>query len=249
MPAPFRIDGRTALVTGGASGIGEATCRVLAQAGASVIIVDVDHPRADALARELPGSSALLLDITDEAAVRRTFYSIPRLDVLVNNAGIGLVGGIEDTELPDFQRLFRVNVEGAYLMTRAAMPLLLAAKGCVVNIGSVAGLVGIKKRFAYCATKGAIVAMTRQLAVDYATQVRVNCICPGTVDTPFVEGYLEKYHKHEKEKVRAELNLRQPMGRLGRPEEIAHLALYLASDEAQFVQGAVFSIDGGLTAA
>ncbi len=111
MPAPFRIDGRTALVTGGASGIGEATCRVLAGAGASVIIVDVDHPRAEALAGELPGSSALVLDITDEPAVRRTFYSIERLDVLVNNAGIGLVGGIEDTELPDFQRLFQVNVE------------------------------------------------------------------------------------------------------------------------------------------
>ena len=190
-----------------------------------------------------------VFDITDEAAVERAFSAIPRLDVLVNNAGIGLVGGIEETELADFQRLFQVNVEGTYLVTRAAMPLLMAAKGCVVNIGSVAGLVGIKKRFAYCATKGAIVAMTRQLAVDYATQVRVNCICPGTVDTPFVEGYLEKYHKHEKEKVRAELNLRQPVGRLGKPEEIAHLALYLASDEAQFVQGAVFSIDGGWTAA
>jgi NAD(P)-dependent dehydrogenase (short-subunit alcohol dehydrogenase family) len=243
------MDGRTALVTGGASGIGEATCRVLAGAGASVIIVDLDRARADALARSLYGARVVELDITDEAAVHQAFGAIPKLDVVVNNAGIGLVGGIEETELGDFQRLFRVNVEGTYLVTRAAMPLLIASKGCVINIGSVAGVVGIKKRFAYCATKGAIVAMTRQLAVDYATQVRVNCICPGTVDTPFVEGYLEKYHKHEKEKVRAELNQRQPVGRLGKPEEIAHLALYLASDEAQFVQGAVFSIDGGWTAA
>ncbi len=243
------MDGRTALITGGASGIGEATCRTLAGAGASVIIVDVDFQRAATLARDLPDSRVLILDITDEAAVDRAFAGIAKLDVLVNNAGIGLVGGIEETKLEDFQRLYRVNVEGAYLVTRAAMPLLIAAKGSVINIGSVAGLVGIKKRFAYCATKGAIVAMTRQLAVDYATQVRVNCICPGTVDTPFVEGYLEKYHKHEKEKVRAELNLRQPVGRLGKPEEIANLALYLASDEAQFVQGAVFSIDGGWTAA
>jgi len=218
-------------------------------AGATVIIVDVDGARADALARTLPSAQALQLDITDDVAVNLAFADIAKLDVLVNNAGIGLVGGIQETELPDFQRLFRVNVEGTYLLTRAAMPLLIASKGCIVNIGSVAGLVGIKKRFAYCATKGAVVAMTRQLAVDYATQVRVNCICPGTVDTPFVEGYLEKFHKHEKEKVRAELNLRQPIGRLGRPEEIAHLALYLASDEAQFVQGAVFSIDGGWTAA
>jgi NAD(P)-dependent dehydrogenase (short-subunit alcohol dehydrogenase family) len=249
MNAPFRLDGRTALVTGGASGIGEATCRTFAAAGASVIIVDIDRARADALAAELVGARVLSFDITDGAAVEAAFGQVPRLDILVNNAGIGLVGGIEETGQADFQRLFRVNVEGAYLVTRVAMPLLLAASGCVINIGSVAGLVGIKRRFAYCATKGAVVAMTRQLAVDYATQVRFNCICPGTVDTPFVEGYLEKYHSHEKEKVRGELNLRQPVGRLGKPEEIAHLALYLAADEARFVQGAVFSIDGGWTAA
>jgi NAD(P)-dependent dehydrogenase (short-subunit alcohol dehydrogenase family) len=129
------------------------------------------------------------------------------------------------------------------------MPLLLQARGSIVNLGSVAGLVGIKKRFAYCATKGAVVAMTRQLAVEYAGQIRVNCICPGTVDTPFVEGYLERYHKHEKEQVRAQLNLRQPVGRLGRPEEIAHMALYLCSNEAEFITGSVLTIDGGWTAA
>ena len=249
MNTPFRLDGRKALITGGASGIGEATCRALAAAGAEVIVADVDRPRAEALARELPLALALTLDITDEAAVRAAFASLDRLDILVNNAGIGLVGGVEETELADFQRLIRVNVEGAFLATRAAMPLLKASHGSIVNLGSVAGLVGVRKRFAYCATKGAIVAMTRQLAVDYATQIRVNCICPGTVDTPFVEGYLEKYHKHEKEKMRAELNARQPVGRLGRPEEIASLVLYLCSREAEFVQGAVFSIDGGWTAA
>jgi NAD(P)-dependent dehydrogenase (short-subunit alcohol dehydrogenase family) len=143
----------------------------------------------------------------------------------------------------------RVNVTGPFLVTKYAMPLLLLSAGRIVNIGSVAGLIGVKKRYAYCATKGAVVAMTRQLAVDYPTQIRVNCICPGTVDSPFVEGYLEKYHKHEKEKVRAELNARQPIGRLGKPEEIANLALYLASDEAGFVNGSVVSIDGGWTAA
>ncbi|MCI0364321.1 MAG: SDR family oxidoreductase, partial [Phycisphaerales bacterium] len=148
-----------------------------------------------------------------------------------------------------FQRLFRVNVEGLYLMTKYAMPLLVASHGVIVNIGSVAGLVGVKRRFAYCATKGAVVAMTRQIAVDYPTQVRVNCICPGTVESPFVEGYLDKYHSHEKDKVRSELHARQPIGRMGRPDEIAHMALYLCSAEASFVNGSVISIDGGWTAA
>jgi NAD(P)-dependent dehydrogenase (short-subunit alcohol dehydrogenase family) len=249
MRAPFRLDGRRALVTGGASGIGEATCRAFTGAGAEVIIADIDGPRAERLAEELAGSRVLLLDITDETAVRAAFAALDRLDILVNNAGIGLVGGLEETELADFQRLFRVNVEGTFLVTRAAIPLLKAARGSIVMIGSAAGVVGIRRRFAYCATKGAVVAMTRQLAVDYPKDVRVNCICPGTVDTPFVEGYLERYHKHEKDKVRAELNARQPLGRMGRPDEIAALALYLCSPEAEFVQGAVVAIDGGLTAA
>lgn len=243
------FEGLVALVTGGASGIGESTCRVLAAAGASVAIADVDRARAESLAAELPGASVLLFDVTDEAAVQGALDTVPTLDILVNCAGIGLVGGIEETALADFQRLFRVNVEGTFLVTRAAMPKLLASKGCIVNIGSVAGLIGVKKRYAYCATKGAIVSMTRQLAVDYAGQIRVNCICPGTVDTPFVEAYLEKYHKHEKEKMRAELNARQPIGRVGKPLEIAHMTLYLCSSEAEFVHGSVMTIDGGWTAA
>jgi 2-keto-3-deoxy-L-fuconate dehydrogenase len=249
MNEPFRLDGKVALVTGGASGIGEACSRVLAGAGASVWIADVDLPRAEVLAKELASARPLHCDVSSEEAVRGAFAQVETLDVLINNAGIGLVGCIEETELADFQRLFRVNVEGMFLVTKQAMPKLLAAHGSIVNIGSVAGVIGVKRRYAYCATKGAVVAMTRQLAVDYPTQIRVNCICPGTVDTPFVEAYLEKYHKHEKEKVRAELNQRQPIGRLGRPDEIAHMALYLSSREAEFVNGAVLSIDGGWTAA
>lgn len=248
MPVPFRLDGLTALVTGGASGIGEATCRALTGAGASVIIADIDRDRAATLASELPAASVLILDITDESAVQQTFAGIKKLDILVNNAGIGLVGGVEETELSDFQRLFRVNVEGTFLVTKHAMPHLLRSRGCIVNIGSAAGLVGVKRRFAYCGTKGAVIAMTRQLSVDYPTQIRVNCVCPGTVDTPFVEAYLEKYHRHEKDKTREELRQRQPLGRLGRPDEIAHMVLYLCSREAEFVTGSILTIDGGITA-
>lgn len=249
MQTSFRLDGKKALVTGGASGIGEAVSRVFTNAGASVVIADIDKSKAEALTRELPGASMVVCDITDETSVKQAFASLGNLDILVNNAGIGLVGGVEETELADFQRVFRVNVEGAFLVTKHAVPLLVASHGSIVNIGSVAGLIGVKKRFAYCATKGAIVAMTRQLAVDYPTQFRVNCICPGTVDTPFVEGYLEKYHKHEKEDMRQQLNQRQPIGRLGKPTEIANLALYLVSEEAGFVNGSVIPIDGGWTAA
>jgi NAD(P)-dependent dehydrogenase (short-subunit alcohol dehydrogenase family) len=249
MDSPFRLDGRKALVTGGASGIGEAVCRVLSAAGATVTIVDVDRSRAEALAAEIPRTCVLIFDISDEAAVNAAMGTLPGLDLLVNNAGIGMVGSIEETDAADFARLYRVNVQGTYLVSRAALPLLLKSEGSIVNIGSVAGLVGLKRRFAYCTTKGAVVAMSRQMAVEYAGRIRVNCVCPGTVDTPFVEAYLERYHKHEKEKIREELKLRQPIGRLGRPEEIAHMVLYLCSSEAGFVTGSVPTIDGGWTAA
>ncbi len=252
MSTPFSLEGKTALVTGGASGIGEATCRAFHAAGATIIIADRDKARADRLAAELVRAQVLSLDITNETEVRDAIGTLPKLDVLVNNAGIGLVGNIEETALEDFQRLNRVNIEGLFLVTKHAMPLLKAAQpgpGKIVNIGSVAGLIGVKRRFAYCATKGAVVAMTRQLAVDYPTEIRVNCICPGTVETPFVEGYLKKFHAGEEEQTRAELHKRQPVGRMGKPEEIASLALYLSSREADFMQGAVVNIDGGWTSA
>jgi NAD(P)-dependent dehydrogenase (short-subunit alcohol dehydrogenase family) len=146
-------------------------------------------------------------------------------------------------------------VRSVYLVTRAFLPLLLAATGnhdavgAIVNVASVSGLVGIKQRFAYCTSKGAVISMTRQLAVEYPKTLRVNAVCPGTVQTPFVEGYLEKFHKHNKEEMRAELRARQPVGRLGRPEEVASAVRYLASDEAAFVSGSLLIIDGGWTAA
>jgi NAD(P)-dependent dehydrogenase (short-subunit alcohol dehydrogenase family) len=244
----FRLDGRVALITGGASGIGEATARVFTAAGAKVVIVDLNRDRAEHLALELSGVEVRVCDITDDQALKRMFAGIPKLDILVNNAGIALVGGIEDTDPADFRQVLRVNVEGMFLVTRHALPLLIASHGAIVNIGSVAGLIGVKKRFAYCASKGATIAMTRQLAVDYPTQIRVNCICPATIETPFVDGYLDKYHRHEKEQARAALHQRQPIGRMGRPEEVAHMALYLASPAADFVTGSILTIDGGWTA-
>lgn len=250
MSQPFRLDGRRALVTGGASGIGEQTVRTLAQAGAEVLIADLNAEAADKLAAEVGnGASGVTMDVSDRASVEAAFAKIDRLDYLINNAGIGHVGSIEECDSDDWSRVMRVNVDGPFHATQAALPQLLASPhGAVVNIGSVAGLVGIKRRFAYCVSKAAVVAMTRQLAADYSGRLRVNCICPGTVDTPFVEAYLEKYHKHEKVEMREQLNARQPIGRLGKPSEIAHMVLYLCSDEAEFVQGATLEIDGGWTA-
>jgi 2-keto-3-deoxy-L-fuconate dehydrogenase len=245
----FRLDGKRALITGGASGIGEATCRELTRAGAHVFVADINLERARVLAAELTNAHPLHLDVTSEDSIRSAAETTSTLDILVNNAGIGHVGNITNTEPRDFDQLFEVNVKSVYLVTRAFLPQLLASRGSIVNIGSVAGLVGIKQRFAYCTTKGAVVAMTRQLAVEYPKELRINCVCPGTVATPFVEGYLEKYHAHEKDKVRAELRARQPVGRLGTPEEVASLVRYICSPEADFMTGSVITIDGGWTAA
>jgi 2-keto-3-deoxy-L-fuconate dehydrogenase len=246
---PYNLNGKVALVTGGASGIGRATCLELAGAGADVVIADINLDGATELAKTLPRARAVHLDVTDSKSITAAVANLEQLEILVNNAGIGLVGGILQTEEADFSRVMQVNVHSVFLVTQAALPLLLRRRGSIVNIGSVAGLVGVKKRFAYCASKGAVIAMTRQLAVDFPQELRVNCIAPGTVQTPFVEGYLDKYHAHEKEKVRAELIARQPIGRLGTPEDIASLVRYLCSEEAEFINGAVLPIDGGWTAA
>ena len=244
----FRLDGKQALVTGGASGIGAATCRELVSAGAYVFIADLNLEGAQALVAELGAAHPLKMDVTQPESIATALEQVPRLDILVNNAGIGHVGDIQHTELYDFNRLMDVNVKSMFLVTKAAFPLLLASHGCIVNIASVAGMVGVKHRLAYCTSKGAVIAMTRQIAVDYPKEIRINCVCPGTVDTPFVESYLNKYHPHEKEKVRAEVTARQPIGRLGKAEEIID-GRYLCSKEAEFINGAALPIDGGWTAA
>jgi NAD(P)-dependent dehydrogenase (short-subunit alcohol dehydrogenase family) len=251
----FRLDGRHALVTGGASGIGEATVKELVRAGAFVWIADINVTAAEALADAVGSAKAIHLDVTSPASIARAVAQLERLDILVNNAGIGHVGSIEATEIEDFDRLLNVNVRSVFLVTKGFLPLLFAAAerhealGCIVNVASVSGLVGIKQRFAYCMSKGAVVSMTRQLAVEYPKKLRVNAVCPGTVQTPFVDAYLEKFHKDTKEETRADLRARQPVGRLGRPEEVASLIRYLASDEAAFTTGSLMVVDGGWTAA
>lgn len=245
----FHLENKIALITGAASGIGAATARELSRAGARVVIADLNVAAGEALAKEIGNAVAVAMDVTNAVSIEKALELTPKLDILVNCAGIGLVGDISKTSEEDFERVMRVNVSSIFLVTKAALPLLLAAHGSIVNIGSVAGSVGVKQRFAYCASKGAVQAMTRQIAVDYPKELRINCIAPGTVQSPFVEGYLEKYHAHEKEKVRAELVARQPIGRLGTPEDIASLVRYLCSKEAEFINGAVIPIDGGWTAA
>jgi 2-keto-3-deoxy-L-fuconate dehydrogenase len=247
----FRLDGSHALVTGGASGIGEATSKELVRAGAFVWISDINLSAAERLAASLGNARAVRMDVTSADSIEQATAQISQLDILVNNAGIGHVGGIATTLPEDFDRLMEVNVRSVFLVTQRLLGLLLASpgKGSIVNIGSVAGMIGIKQRFAYCTTKGAVLAMTRQLAVEYPKELRVNAICPGTVETPFVEGYLDKYHAHEKEKIREELRARQPMGRLGQPEEVASMVRYLSSREAGFISGSLFTLDGGWTAA
>jgi 2-keto-3-deoxy-L-fuconate dehydrogenase len=255
--ARFRLDGKVALVTGGGSGIGAAICRAYAEQGARVLVAEVNDANGQQLAGELGEAGAFAhTDVTDlasvEAAVQQAVRNFGRLDVFVNCAGVGLVGSVQETQDADWNRLIAVNVTGVFHGSRAAVDQMLTQEpkgGVIVNIASVAGQIGVPRRFAYCATKGAVIAMTKQLAVDYVKEgIRCNAICPGTVYSPFVEAYVERFHKDTKEETIRELHARQPIGRMGKPEEIADLAVYLASDEAGFMTGSEVAIDGGWTA-
>jgi 2-keto-3-deoxy-L-fuconate dehydrogenase len=255
--ARFRLDDKVVLVTGGGSGIGAAICRATAEQGAHVVVAELDSLRGQQVADNLGEAGVFsATDVTDLASVQRAVSTavdrFKRLDVLVNCAGIGHVGSVQETELADFERLMAVNVRGVYHGSRAAVDQMLTQSpkgGVIINIASVAGQIGVPRRFAYCATKGAVIAMTRQLAVDYVKDgIRCNAICPGTVYSPFVEGYVERFHSDTREQTIAELHARQPIGRMGRPEEIADLAVYLASHEAEFMTGSAVVIDGGWTA-
>ena len=253
----FRLDGKTALVTGAGSGIGREIAHLFAEQGAIVGVADVNDDAATQVVSEIGGEAfSVRLDVADfdsaEAAVAETVKRHGRLDILVNNAGIGLVGSVSETEPDDFDRLLAVNVRGVYCCTRAAVEQMLRQEpggGTIVNMASIAGQVAVARRFAYCATKGAVISMTQSTAMDFVEQgIRCNCICPGTVETPFVEGYLRRFHADTYDETKAALHARQPLGRMGRPDEIAPMALFLASDASSYVTGAQMVVDGGLTA-
>lgn len=256
----FRLDGKTALITGAGSGIGREIALLFARQGASVAIGDINEDAASSVAGEIGNEGgaafAIRLDVSGMASAEQAIRSIVErhsaLDILVNNAGIGMVGSLTETSPEDFARLIAVNVNGVYNCSHVGVKQMLMQDpkgGVIINIASIAGQVAVSRRFAYGTTKGAVISMTQSIAIDYVDQgIRCNCICPGTVETPFVEAYLQRYHAGEVEETRQQLHARQPLGRMGRPGEIAPLALYLASDEAAYVTGAQMVIDGGLTA-
>jgi 2-keto-3-deoxy-L-fuconate dehydrogenase len=242
--AVARFEGRRALVTGAGSGIGEAVARALHAEGAEVVLADAAGERVQALAGELGSPArAATLDVRDEEAVAA---AVGDPDVLVNVAGVGSTTNAPDTPLEVWENVFAVNARGTFLCCKHAIPgMVQRGGGAIVNIASVAGLVGLPNRVAYCASKGAVIALTRALAIDHVRQgVRVNAVCPGTVDSPWVRRLVDEVG----ESLDA-LRARQPMGRLGTPEEIAQAVLYLASDAAAFITGTGLVIDGGLTAA
>lgn len=241
------------MVTGAASGIGLAIVHTFAAHGAEVVLVDLDPVKASAAAAAIVSRTAVVAsgygcDVSDPADVAKTFAEIGGpVDILVNSAGVSHIGTLLSTTPDDFDRLYRVNVRGTFLAMQAAMPAMLeAGRGVIVNMASIAATAGLEERFAYSMTKGAVLSMTLSVARDYLTRgIRCNCISPARVHTPFVDGYLAKnYAGREAEQMKV-LAAAQPIGRMGTPEEIALMALYLCSDAASFITGIDMPIDGG----
>jgi NAD(P)-dependent dehydrogenase (short-subunit alcohol dehydrogenase family) len=255
----FRLTNKIAVVTGAGSGIGAAIATLFAQQDAHVVAIDIADAAACATADRIVAAGgradALGCDVADAGAVARAFQRIAstrdRVDILVNNAGVAHVGTIEQTDEADLDRLYGVNVKGVFLCARAALPMMLAQGGGVIlNMASIASLVGVPDRFAYSMTKGAVHTMTMSIAVDYVKRnIRCNCICPARIHTPFVDDYVARHYRGRERETLRQLSAYQPIGRMGTPEEVAYLALYLCSDEAAFVTGQAYPIDGGVLVA
>ncbi len=251
MSDAFMLTQRVAAVTGAASGIGRAIAAEFLRAGARVHCIDRDGDAVAAAANDLGAmASPHQCDVSDEGAVQATFAAIEAergIDILVNNAGVAHIGNVESTSLDEFERLFRVNVQGLFLCTRAVVGGMASrGHGVILNIASIAASSGLADRFAYSMTKGAVVAMTLSVARDYVQRgVRCNSISPGRVHTPFVDNFLARSYPGREAEMFAKLAATQPIGRMGRPDEVASFARYLASDEAAFLTGTDYPIDGG----
>jgi NAD(P)-dependent dehydrogenase (short-subunit alcohol dehydrogenase family) len=252
----MRFKGKVAIITGGSSGIGRAAALAFAREGAAVAIVSVDREQGEAVAGEIQAQGgdglAILTDVAREAEVQAMVKTVAgrwgRLDVLVNNAGIYYQADVEDTPAEVWDRVLAVNLSGAFLCTKYAVPVMArGGGGVVINVASEAGLVGIQGQVAYNVSKGGMLALTRSCAVDLAGRgIRVNCVCPGTTDTPLVQAAVNR--TTDPAAARRALEANRPLNRLGKPEEIAAAILYLAGDEAGYATGAILSVDGGYTA-
>ena len=246
------LEGKVTVITGGGSGIGEAICKKFTASGANVIIIDTNEIEGERVAQET-NAYYLNCDISDPKSVQETFKKIESnhgfTEILINNAGIAHIGKITETSPEDFDKIMNVNVRGSYLCIKASIAdMIKNNKGCILNMASVASNLGIPDRFAYSTSKGAVYTMTLSVARDFIDQgVRCNCICPARVHTPFVDNYLRENYPGNEEEMFKKLEATQPIGRMAKPEEIASLAAYICSDEASFVTGSAFDIDGGFT--
>jgi NAD(P)-dependent dehydrogenase (short-subunit alcohol dehydrogenase family) len=250
----FSLKNKTAIVTGGASGIGEAISKRFAEAGAFVHILDYNKETLEAVVNEIKKKNLLgeshYCDVSNQKEVLNIVDKIAdngTINILINNAGVAHVGNVENTLEEDFDKLYRVNVKGAYNCLYAVIPYMKKNKnGVIINMASVASVVGISDRFAYSMTKGAILTMTYSVAKDYINySIRCNAISPARIHTPFVDGFISKNYPGKEQEMFQKLSGSQPIGRMGKPEEVADLALYLCSDSAEFITGTNFPIDGG----
>jgi 2-keto-3-deoxy-L-fuconate dehydrogenase len=247
----FSLKGKTAVITGGGSGIGRAIAELFAKQGAQVHIIELNAEAAAESVQQIQAqegtANAHGCDVSSQQQVAEVFYQIGKIDILVNNAGIAHIGKADTTSEEDFTRVFEVNVKGAYNTLFAGIPYLKESSSPVIlNMASIAALVGITDRFAYSMSKGAIYAMTLSVARDYlADGIRCNSISPARVHTPFVDGFIAKNYGGQEEEIFEKLSKSQPVGRMGKPDEVAALALYLCSEEAGFITGNDYPIDGG----
>ena len=239
----FDLNNKNALVTGGSSGIGKAIAETLNSQGANVYVLDLN----DSKSNTLKGISTIKTDITNSNKLKEVFNKLPdKINILINNAGIGLVGNIEQTNEKDFDNLYNVNIKGVYNCVKTFLPKMKSNGGAIINMASIVSHVAVNDRFAYTMTKGAVHAMTYAIAKDYIQYgIRCNSVSPARVHTPLVDEYLGKNYPGKEDEMFKNLSKTQPIGRMGKPEEVANLVLYLCSDEASFITGSDFPIDGG----